>query len=206
MANPERWKNLLIRLDCVCEADSIFEILMNHYSEAHRAYHTMTHIRECLIKFDTVAEIAEHPDQLEAAIWFHDAVYDPKSDRNEEKSAELAYLYLTKYSVSSTIARQIAALILATRHDITPKDNDEKLIADIDLSILGSHPERFDEYETQIRQEYSFVSDEDYRKGRSEILRFFIARKMIYQTDIFRVKYEHPARENVRRLLNRLND
>ncbi|NJL59837.1 MAG: N-methyl-D-aspartate receptor NMDAR2C subunit [Desulfobacteraceae bacterium] len=179
---------------------------MNHYSEPHRAYHTMTHIRECLMQFDNVAEIAEHPDQLEAAIWFHDAVYDPKSDQNEEKSAESAYLSLTKCGVSSAIARKITNLILATRHDTTRMDNDEKLIADIDLCILGSQPQKFDEYETQIRREYHFVPDEDYQKGRSEILRYFIEREMIYQTDIFRVQYQTQARENIHCLLHRLNN
>ncbi len=201
-----RFRTMMNRIGATCGIEEIFKILTDCYNEPHRAYHTMTHIRECLKLFDTVSKIAKNPDHIEAAIWFHDAVYDPKSHDNEEKSSELAYHSLTACGVSENIADNITNLVLSTSHNKMLSSEDEKLIADIDLSILGNNQQKFDEYETQIRQEYHFVSDDVYRKGRSEILRSFIEREKIYQTDIFHVQYEYPARENIRRLQNRLNN
>lgn len=195
---------MMNRLGATCGIEEIFRILTDCYNEPHRAYHTMQHIRECLMQFDNVAEMAENPDHIEAAIWFHDAVYDPKSHDNEEKSAELAYRYLTACGISENIADNIVNLVLSTRHNNILSSEDEKLIADIDLSILGSNNQRFDEYETQIRYEYHFVPDDAYQKGRSEVLRSFMENEMIYHTEFFRLKYEKQARENIRRLLNRL--
>lgn len=78
------------------------------------------------------------------------------------------------------------------------------LLVDIDLSILGRTPSEFDEYENQIRQEYRWVTEETFRKGRAHILREFIRREFIYQTKFFRERYESQARENLRRSLRQL--
>jgi predicted metal-dependent HD superfamily phosphohydrolase len=62
-------------------------------------------------------------------------------------------------------------LILATRHDVSPPGGDAALLVDVDLAILGSPAERFDEYERQVRQEYSWCrgscsSERDVRFSR----------------------------------------
>ena len=63
---------------------------MAAFAEPQRHYHNQQHIAECLTQFDAARNIARRPEAIEFAIWFHDAVYDPKAGDNEEKSAALA--------------------------------------------------------------------------------------------------------------------
>lgn len=75
---------------------------------------------------------------------------------------------------------------------------------DIDLSILGQDRSKFDEYERQIRSEYSWVAADAFAKGRSAILSSILARPRIYSTGLFYNKYEKIARENLARSIARL--
>ena len=74
----------------------------------------------------------------------------------------------------------------------------------VDLAILAAPPARFDEYELQIRREYSWVDDRTYRDRRAKILRAFRDREWIYVTDFFRSRFETRARDNLERSLSRL--
>jgi len=89
-------------------------------------------------------------------------------------------------------------------HLSPPTDSDPKLFADIDLSILGQAAAAFDEYERQVRVEYSWVPEPAFCAGRSAILRSFLERPSIYGTDFFREKYEAAARRNLSRSIARL--
>ena len=76
---------------------------------------------------------------------------------------------------------------------------------DVDLAILGTPAERFDEYERQVRDEYSWVPGFLFRRKRREILTAFLARPHVYNTERFRVRYEAVARANLARSIERLN-
>lgn len=69
---------------------AVFARLTTAYSEPVRHYHTLAHITDSLYEFDRLIGLAEAPHEIEMAIWFHDAVYDPKAHDNEERSAEWA--------------------------------------------------------------------------------------------------------------------
>ena len=64
--------------------------------------------------------------------------------------------------------------------------------------------ERFDEYEGQIRQEFSWVPDAAYRSARARILAQFLDRPVLYHTAHFRDRLENQARANLSRSLNAL--
>ena len=81
---------------------------------------------------------------------------------------------------------------------------DEEWISDIDLSILGQTPPRFQEYECQIRQEYAMVDDTLYRTKRSEIMASFLNRPRLFKTEFFHHHFEEQARLNLKWLLNQL--
>jgi predicted metal-dependent HD superfamily phosphohydrolase len=75
---------------------------------------------------------------------------------------------------------------------------------DIDLSILGQPPERFWEYESQIRREYEWVPENVFTEKRAEILQQFLSRKTIYGTSYFFEKYERQARINLAASIQKL--
>ena len=183
---------------------SIFSGLERAYAEPARAYHTAEHIRDCLAQFDLSQHTAQRPDEVEAAIWFHDAVYLPRGSDNEESSARLAQTTLAEAGAPLEAAHRIAGLVLATEHLAIPDEPDAALLCDIDLSIFGRTPEVFNEFEQRIRQEYAWVPEPVYRSARAEILTGFLNRSSVFQTDFFRQRYESQARANLARVVEEL--
>jgi predicted metal-dependent HD superfamily phosphohydrolase len=200
----DRWTGLWSRLGAQGGGSSIFANLVAAYEEPARAYHTAQHIRDCLAQLDLSRDVSKRPDEVEAAIWFHDAVYVPGGSDNEDRSAQLAQTALLACAAPPETSRRIAELVLATRHLTVPRDPDAQLLCDIDLSILGREPEIFDDFERRIRREYHWVPDPAYRMARSEVLSGFLGRHPIYQTEYFRSRYEAQARANLGRVIARL--
>ena len=82
-------------------------------------------------------------------------------------------------------------------HYLPSDQNDLKYLLDIDLAILGTLPERFSEYERQIRQEYIWVPSAIYAIKRSEVLSKFKHQTPIYQTKFFQKMLESRAYLNL---------
>jgi predicted metal-dependent HD superfamily phosphohydrolase len=177
----------------------VYDELIDHYGEPHRAYHTLQHLEECFALFEP--SLAEHPGEVLLALWFHDAIYLPKRNDNEEKSAQWGAEVLAAAGAHTDAVVRFRELVLATRHEAQPHSADARLLVDIDLSILGAEPQRFDEYEAQVRKEYAHVPDLFFRMARSRILKEFLARPSIYSTAAFRQRFEARARANVERSL-----
>ena len=199
-----RWTALWSRLGAQGDGLSVFTRIAAAYGEPARAYHTAAHLQDCLAEFDAGRAAALRPDEIEAALWFHDAVYLPGHPENEDRSAQLARTSLTGAGAPSEVSERVGSLILATRHQALPRDPDAALLCDIDLSILGQPDAVFDRYQAQIRREYSWVPEPVYRKARSEILEGFLRRSSIYQTGFFRDRYEATARANLARAIREL--
>ena len=200
-----RWTALWNRLGAAGKGTAAFDALVAAYGEPSRAYHTADHINDCLRELDHHRTLAARPDEVEAAIWFHDAVYVPGASDNEARSAKLAIAELTSAGAASDLAHRIGALILATRHSEVPSGPDAQLLCDIDLAILGRDLPAFDAYQRQIRQEYAWVPAAFYRKGRAKVLQDFLSRQSIYQTPAFNTRYEAVARQNLTRALSSMS-
>ena len=203
-ASLARWQSLWQQLGASTSNDELFLRLVECYSEPHRKYHTMQHLNECFTHLEKVRPIAERSEEVELALWFHDAIYNTRSKNNEERSAEWARDSALGAGLVDTQASRVYGLVMATMHDAVPIGKDAAVLVDIDLSILGSDTPRFDEYETQVREEYRWVPTPLYRSGRRKILQEFLNRKSIYSTEYFRDHYEAQARSNIARSLARL--
>lgn len=60
--------------------------LTNRHLEPHRHYHALPHVAAML----AAGRAFPLDDVQTMAVWFHDAIYDPRSSTNEEDSAVLA--------------------------------------------------------------------------------------------------------------------
>ena len=200
------WKELHDGVNTRVEAVDVKLDLDKHYSESERHYHNLTHITQGLDELDLIRSYLQEPAEVEIAWWFHDSVYDSKAKDNEERSAELAFERLSESGIDSSRILRINNLILATKHNKTPAFNDEMFLVDVDLSILGRSPQEFRKYEESIREEYSWVSEEQFRIGRKTILESFVRRPVIYSTEFFRDKYEERARKNLVSSIRLLTD
>lgn len=197
------WQRVCSGLDAGHSTTDLFAALVSRYCEPGRKYHTLQHLRECIATFSPVAHLASRPAEVEAALWFHDAVYELRASDNEEQSARWAQSALQEGGVSQASADRVAGLVLATKHTALPTLPDEQLLVDVDLAILGAPASRFDEYERQIREEYSFVPGPTFALKRGEVLQSFLARSRIYSTHHFYALLEQKARENLANSLAR---
>jgi predicted metal-dependent HD superfamily phosphohydrolase len=190
------------------EARSVasYEDVMRCYGEPHRAYHTSQHLGECFARLDRVRHLASRPPEVELGLWLHDVVYDTRASDSEARSASIARAMLARGGAAAPVGARVAELILATRHTAVPTDDDAMLLVDIDLSILGAAPVRFYEYEAQVRKEYDFVPEPQFRVARRGVLEAFLARPWIYGTAHFREAKEARARANLRASLARLTE
>jgi predicted metal-dependent HD superfamily phosphohydrolase len=181
------------------------------YQAADRHYHNLTHIKAMLALADEYRGLLDDPDAVEAAIWFHDAIYDSRAKDNEAKSAEMAEKRLAGRASSERLAR-IVAMINATATHQLPALGDEKalndaaLLLDMDLAILGAEPDAFDAYEKAVRLEYGWVEEPMWRAGRAAVLKSFLGRPHIFHTQSFRDRFEARARENLGRSLQALQN
>jgi predicted metal-dependent HD superfamily phosphohydrolase len=193
---PDRWVRLWNTVGASGDPLPWYETLTQAYAEPQRHYHNQQHIAECLAEFDGARHLAKEPASVELALWFHDAVYDPKSGDNEERSAGMANSCLSGAGLPD-LATSVGALVMVTKsHDEAP-GSDAPLMVDVDLSILGQEPKRFSEYEAQIRAEYSSVPKLIFNFKRAQILQRFLERPRIYATDHFASRYEQSARRNL---------
>jgi len=170
------------------------------YLEPHRYYHTAQHINECLELYHSLPRLPGKSLAVEAALWLHDVVCDRDFATCETRSAALARKHLTAIGWTTGKCDEVCSLIGVTAHH-SPGAHDVEacLVSDIDLAILGSHPDRFDEYEAQIRAEHSWVALDVFSRKRAAILKSFLDRPQIYQTPLLALMFEEQARWNLAR-------
>eukprot|EP01102_Stenamoeba_stenopodia_P004932 TRINITY_DN15437_c0_g1_i1.p1 TRINITY_DN15437_c0_g1~~TRINITY_DN15437_c0_g1_i1.p1 ORF type:complete len:265 (-),score=74.90 TRINITY_DN15437_c0_g1_i1:93-887(-) len=189
------------------------------YWQPTRFYHTMQHINSMLRTHHTdrnsfAAKNFNNPRTsvlIDLAIIFHDIVYDPKAKDNEEKSAAMWRDFVKESKmVTADEVEKVASWILATKnHTATPpttKDTDPELalFLDIDLLILSAPLKEYNDYAANVRLEYSHLSDQDFQKGRLEVLKGFAASSRLFFTDPFHRFYESKAKENIAREIKSL--
>lgn len=191
------WLPSLLALGAAADGREAFERLRSDYQDRARHYHTLTQVGECLERLSRWQAFAEAPHELAMAIWFKDAVLDPRRHDNEGRSARLAYDTLIGLGVDAEIARRVRDLIVVTRCDGPPAAADARMMADIDMGILGAEPTRYAEFERQLRDEMGHVTDFIYRRRRVEGLKAMLARLHIFHTDAGRVELEREARTNL---------
>lgn len=180
---------------------AVREELIARYSEPHRRYHTMTHIEDCLAQVAASTDMDDDQRALmDAAIWFHDAIYDATRNDNEAESAKLAAERLSATGAEPAFVDEVVRLILLTAgHSVQAGDALGARLVSIDLSVLGAAPDRYDAYAAAIREEYAHVPEPLYRAGRAAILGRFLESEALFADPLWAERYEAQARANLTR-------
>ena len=198
MADLQRsWRRAWRGIGADDDGASVCVALLAAYGAPERSYHTLQHLHECIERFEGCSDLAARPAEVEAALWFHDAVYDVRRSDNERRSADWAHAAALASGVPADVAERLDALVMATRHAAPPVGADAELLVDIDLAILGADADRFAEYEQQIRREYAHVAAPAFAARRREILAAFLRGERIYATPRLHAELEQRARANL---------
>lgn len=174
------------------------------YSQPHRFYHTLTHILS--IFRSAYAVFPSFSPFLSLSIWFHDAIYDPKAKDNEEKSADLLYTFGEETGLRERLEKPAEWILATKRHKERTGDWEEKVLMDLDLSVLGGEEEGYRRYRVGIYQEYAWVGEEEYRRQRPIVLNSFLSRSQLYYLPLFQSKWETQARFNLSNEINLLSN
>jgi len=139
------------------------------YSQPHRYYHTWKHIENMIMDLiDAPKTIGSNfiDERLIIAIVYHDLVYDPKLNNNEEKSA---MKFVGDWKGSADDGKFIVSLITDTKTHIPSSELSEQLI-ELDLNIFTKSLTDILEYNNQIFKEYQFYDWRAYHDGRLDVL------------------------------------
>lgn len=185
-------------------ASPLIEGLKVRYAEAHRSYHTWSHIKALLTLFHAHSRLFDDPERVLWALYWHDAIYDPTAADNEAQSAELLRVDAKPFLTQEKLG-DAALIIEATQRHQVPDGvapgvkRDLTLFLDMDLSILGQSASVFGAYEIAIRTEYAFVDETAFRLARASVLERFLERDRLYFNDVFSDLWEKTARANLKR-------
>jgi len=182
-------------------ADGVWVRLDVLHGEPGRAYHNWSHIAAMLADLAALRDHAAFTsvdfDELELAIFFHDAVYRPGQADNEAQSAALFREAAGgQPAMGPASLHRVVEMILATARHLPSDDLATQLLLDLDLAVLGGSPQDYARYVAAVRTEFSVVSDAAWRQGRAAVMRRFLDRPALYQTAVFR-RLEAQARANI---------
>ena len=93
------------------------------YAAAERHYHGLAHIEALRRLAARLRAELNDPAAVDAAIWFHDAVYDSRRADNEEKSAALAAAWLAGRAAPVRLARIVAMIKATAGHELPALDS-----------------------------------------------------------------------------------
>jgi predicted metal-dependent HD superfamily phosphohydrolase len=171
--------------------------LVAAWSEPHRRYHGLAHLAAVLGLVRELAGGAADPAAVALAAWYHDAVYDPERDDNEQVSAERARAGL-RGLVSDERVDEVARLVLLTAgHSPEAGDANGAVLCDADLAVLAGPPDAYAAYASAVREEYGHLSDEEFTAGRIAVLEHLLALPLLYRLPAVADVWTPRARANL---------
>lgn len=173
--------------------DGLLLELTRRYQEPHRNYHSLEHIAAML-------HAGRHwalDDAQIAAIWFHDAIYDPRAHDNEDRSAALAGERLRTAGWPAAEVERVQQIVLDTKHH-RPSARGAAEVLDLDLMSLASPWPEFARNTARIREEYAHVADADFAAGRRAFFAAMLQRERLFWSSRG-AAWEAPARANIER-------
>lgn len=182
------------------EHESLGAELVERWMQDHRHYHDVRHLHQVLVSLDRLEQAT--PDArvdaraVRLAAWFHDAVYDGRPD-DEEQSAQLAADQLGPLLPAAEVEEVVRLVLLTEGHDPHPDDVAGAHLVDADLSILGTHPGRYDVYVRDVRLDFEHVDDAQWRVGRVQVLDHLMGLDPLFRTELGRTEWAPRARTNL---------
>lgn len=185
----------------------LIEVLKMRYED--RPYHNWRHIETMLQLAWEYRHLINDIEVFIAMILFHDVIYDSRRNDNEVESANVARDML-RAMFSRDRLDNVVVGIEATAFHVVPVDvaelhaRDIALLLDMDLAILGSDEVQFARFDAAVREEYGWVTDQNWREGRAKVMENFLRRPVIYLTEPMRNRFEALARRNIEALMKEL--
>ena len=143
--------------------------ILSMWNESHRSYHNLNHLNDLISQInENKSKYSEKEyEKLILTALFHDIVYDPTSQTNEEDSANFLIECVVDKKNSDIL--DVKQMILDTKtHNSTT--NLSESFNKYDMNIVERDFDQLLEWERGISEEYSIYSKEEYKMGRLKFL------------------------------------
>jgi predicted metal-dependent HD superfamily phosphohydrolase len=143
-------------------------VLLSMWNESHRHYHNLNHLTSLMEDIDNEFKnkVSEKEyEKLQLVALFHDIVYDPMRNDNEEKSADF---FINACIEKNTDIIEIKNAILDTKTHQSTSLLSERFNT-LDMKIVEKDFNQLLEWEEGIYNEYKFHG-EKYKEGRLQFL------------------------------------
>jgi predicted metal-dependent HD superfamily phosphohydrolase len=181
-----------------CLESKIINFVSDYYNQDKRYYHNYLHISEMINWCNTTFKDIIKPDQ-KIAIYFHDVIYDPASNINEENSVHLMkyFFNIEGNQIPQDIIEKASLIILDTKDHSKPSIEESKLVLDLDLERLSRSYYEFLYFSELISYEYNFISKDVFNKNRKKFFEKMILQERIFHTPYGIQHWEQNVRNNI---------
>lgn len=144
-------------------------LAVSHMRANHLAYHNVQHVIDCF-NFLEENEV-EYDENLEYALWYHDAVYD-EYPKKELRSAQLFYRNSTYVETIKNPAVVMDMIFVTSHHDVRKCANDNEVwMIKADLHALTNGASTVDNY-FRINEESNILYDATQEEINNEAIKF----------------------------------
>ena len=191
----DKWQAFLPS-DCdLSVSESVWNRLVDAYSQPNRFYHNLLHIEQMV---SVLEQSGCRDKEVYLATFFHDYVYVAGYHENEAQSGAYAERSLVAMGFDPGVSVRVKTLVLHTAtYGVRYKQHAGKALFDADMSILGQDETTYGEYSVSVRKEYSMLKDAEYNAARVEFLKGLLNLPSIYKLDWFKEQFEQQARTNI---------
>lgn len=158
-------QQLLEKWNIKCDINTVLVM----WNESHRSYHNLNHLNDLISQInENKSKYSEKEyEKLILTALFHDIVYDPSSQTNEEDSAKFLMECVSDKTNKDIL--DVKQMILDTKtHNSTT--NLSESFNNYDMNIVERDFDQLLEWEKGISEEYSIYPKEEYKEGRLKFL------------------------------------
>lgn len=143
----------------VKKAENFVVDYLNTHLDSNFVYHNLAHTQRVVKKAKLLiadAKLTEAEQQnLLLAVWFHDIGFTKIIDNHEQESVTIAKDFLNSNEVNSEDIEAIRKLILATKMDVLPQNDAERIIKDADCAHIAS--KNYPKYAALLKKEWELT-------------------------------------------------
>ena len=195
----------LLKIENKNDVDYWWHEILENYTKKWKFYHNLNHVYSFVNLFEKYNKfINNYKNEFLISIYFHDIIYIPSRNDNEEESINMFIKFCNEVKPNNLKKEKAIEFIAETKNHSLSKDYDFELdlFLDMDMQIVAD--ENWEDYENKIRKEYCFMDETEYKNKRRQFLQSLVNKNRIFRTQIFYETYEQIAKNNITNLINKL--
>ena len=195
----------LLKIENKNDVDYWWHEILENYTKKWKFYHNLNHVYSFVNLFEKYNKfINNYKNEFLISIYFHDIIYIPSRNDNEEESINMFNKFYNEVKPNNLNKEKVIEFIAETKNHSLSKDYDFELdlFLDMDMQIVAD--ENWEDYENKIRKEYCFVDETEYKNKRRQFLQSLVNKNRIFRTQIFYDTYEQIAKNNITNIINKL--